>query len=121
MTTHHGGAGHADKDRDLNPHIEDARNIDDNESTKSSETILAFRGCGWPSWWPPAQQPGRLKHSHQGNKQLMTMHRSQRRSASRRIGLHRPPITGTRDTLSHSMGKSTSTPMPTEPFGEVVC
>ena len=28
MTTCHGGAGHACEDRDLNPHIEDARNID---------------------------------------------------------------------------------------------
>ena len=44
MTTHHGGAGHAGKDKDLNSHKEDARNIDDNESTNSSETTLVFGG-----------------------------------------------------------------------------
>ena len=44
MTTHHGGVGHAGKDRDLNSHIEDARNIDDNESKNSLETTIAFRG-----------------------------------------------------------------------------
>ena len=42
MTTHHGGAGHAGKDRDLNSHIEDTGNIDDNESTNSSETTIVF-------------------------------------------------------------------------------
>ena len=44
MTTPHRGVGHAGKDRDLNSHIEDARNIDDNESTNSSETTIAFGG-----------------------------------------------------------------------------
>ena len=44
MTTCHGAVGHAGKDRDLNSHIEDTRNIDDNESTNSSETMIAFRG-----------------------------------------------------------------------------
>ena len=36
--------GNAGKDRDLNSHVEDARNIDDNERTNSSETMLAFGG-----------------------------------------------------------------------------
>ena len=40
MTTHHGGAEHAG--RDLNSYVEDAGNIDDNESTNSSETTIAF-------------------------------------------------------------------------------
>ena len=49
MTTHHGGTGHKCEDRDLNPHIEDAVGIDigpnnDNESTNSLDTMLAFRG-----------------------------------------------------------------------------
>ena len=44
MTTHHGEVGHAGKDRDLNSHVEDVGNIDDNASTDSSETMIAFRG-----------------------------------------------------------------------------
>ena len=44
MTTHHGGMGYAGEDKDLVSHIEDARNIDDNESTNSSETMITFRG-----------------------------------------------------------------------------
>ena len=44
MTTHHGGAGHSGEDRDLNSHVEDTRNIDDNESTNSSETAIALGG-----------------------------------------------------------------------------
>ena len=43
MTTYHGGVGHAGKDRDLDPHVEDTRNIDDNESTNNSETTNALR------------------------------------------------------------------------------
>ena len=51
----------------------------------------------------------------------MTVSRSQRRSASGRIGLHRPPRMGT-TTLSLTLGtQPTSTPTPTEPFWEVVC
>ena len=49
MTTQHRGAGHAGEDRELNSHIEDARSIDigpnnDNESTHSSDTMVAFEG-----------------------------------------------------------------------------
>ena len=44
MTTHHRGAGHAGKDRDLNSQVEDTENIDGNESTNSSENVLAFGG-----------------------------------------------------------------------------
>ena len=49
MTTHHGGTGHNSKDRDLNSHIEDTRGMDigpnnDNESTNSSDTMIAFSG-----------------------------------------------------------------------------
>ena len=49
MTTCHGGAEHTCEDRDLNSHIEDARNIDmdpdhDNQSTNSSDTTIVFRG-----------------------------------------------------------------------------
>ena len=44
MTTHHGGMGHSGKNRDLNSHIEDTRNRDDNESTNSSETTIASGG-----------------------------------------------------------------------------
>ena len=39
-----GEAGHAGQDRALNSHVEDTRNIDDNESTNSSETKIAFGG-----------------------------------------------------------------------------
>ena len=48
MTTCHRGAGHAGKDRDLNSHVEHTRNIENTESTNSSETTIAFRepvGC----------------------------------------------------------------------------
>ena len=41
--THHWGVGHADDDRDLNSHIEDTRNIDDNGCTNSLETTIALR------------------------------------------------------------------------------
>ena len=49
MTTHHRGTGHTSKDKDSNPHVEDARGIDtgldnDNESTSSSDTAIAFGG-----------------------------------------------------------------------------
>ena len=49
MTTHHGGTGHTDEDRDLNSHVEDTRGIDicannDNESTNSLDTMLTFGG-----------------------------------------------------------------------------
>ena len=49
MTTHHGGTGHTSKNRDLNSHVEDTGGIDigpknENESTNSSDTTLAFGG-----------------------------------------------------------------------------
>ena len=44
MTTHNGGAGHAGEDRDLDSHVKDTGNIDDNESTNSSEAMIASRG-----------------------------------------------------------------------------
>ena len=49
MTTCHGGAGHTGKDRDLNSYIEDTGGMDighdnDNESTSSSDTTIAFKG-----------------------------------------------------------------------------
>ena len=42
MTTCHRGVGHTDEDRDLNSHVEDTGNVDNNESTKTSETTIAF-------------------------------------------------------------------------------
>ena len=49
VTTHHEGTGHTDKDRELNSHIEDTGGIDigpnnDNESTNSSDSTIAFGG-----------------------------------------------------------------------------
>ena len=47
MTTHHRETGHTDKDRDFNFHIEDPIDIgpgNDNESSNSSDTMLAFGG-----------------------------------------------------------------------------
>ena len=49
MTTHHGGTGHTGEDRELDSHIEDATGIDidpnnDNASTNSSDTMIAFGG-----------------------------------------------------------------------------
>ena len=49
MTTCHRGIGHTSEDRDLNSHIEDTRGTDkgpsnDNESTNSLDTTLAFGG-----------------------------------------------------------------------------
>ena len=49
MTTHHRGTGHTGKDRELNSHIEDIGGIyigpnNDNESTNSSDTTIAFEG-----------------------------------------------------------------------------
>ena len=52
----------------------------------------------------------------------MTASRSQRRSASGRIGPHRPPRMGTTDSLSHTLRTPpTSTPKSTDPFREVAC
>ena len=59
MNTHHRGVGHVGKDRDLDSHVEDTRNIDDNESTNSSETMIAFGGLeadGHLSNLPPNSQ-----------------------------------------------------------------
>ena len=36
--------GHTGKDVDLDSYVEDTRNMDDNESPNSSETIIVFRG-----------------------------------------------------------------------------
>ena len=44
MTTHHGGAGCTGEDRVLDSHVEDTRNIDDNDSTNSSESMIVFKG-----------------------------------------------------------------------------
>ena len=49
MTTCHRGTGHTGEDRDLNFHIEDTGGIDigpnnDNESTNSLHTMLAYEG-----------------------------------------------------------------------------
>ena len=66
------------------------------------------------------QQSGILGHTCQGNKQLTTMCRSQRRSASGGIGPHRLPRMGTTESLSHAQDKPTSIPAPKDPFGEVV-
>ena len=44
MTTHYRGTGHTGKGRDLNSHVEDTGNIDDNESTNSSDSTIAFGG-----------------------------------------------------------------------------
>ena len=65
-----------------------------------------------------ARQTG---HTHKGNKQLMTMSRSQRRSASRGIGLHRLPLEWEHIKSLMLRTQLTSVPVPTEPFREVVC
>ena len=44
MTTHHGGVGHAAKEKYLNSNVEDTRNKDNNERTNSSEAMIALRG-----------------------------------------------------------------------------
>ena len=114
MTTHHGG------DRDLDSHVENTWNIDDNESTSSSEITIAFGGSEADSHLSdllPNSQAD-LQHTHNRNKQLITTCSSWRRSTKRRIGPHRTPRTGHSLTLST---QSTSTLTPTEPFGEVVC
>ena len=59
MAIHCRGVGHAGEGRDLNSNIEDAINIDNNEITNSSETIIAFRGSevdGHPSDLLPNSQ-----------------------------------------------------------------
>ena len=50
------------------------------------------------------------------------MSRSQRRSASRGIGPHRPPRTGAMESLSLMLrAQLTATTAATEPFREAVC
>ena len=49
MTAHHGGTGHTGKERDLNSQLEDTGGMDigphnDNESTNSLDTTVAFGG-----------------------------------------------------------------------------
>ena len=106
MTTHHRGVGQAGRDRDLNYHVEYARKIDDNESTNSSETFIAFRG------------------SEADLHILMREIHSLGQYIEAREG---QPVEGL-DHIDHleqelwtlSM-QPTSTPTPIEPFGEVVC
>ena len=121
VTTCHGGAGHAGEDRDSNSHVEDTRNIDDNESTNSSETIIAFEGSdGHLSDLLPNSQ-GDLKilereiHSLQ---QCIKAGEGQPAEGLDCIDHLEQEL----QTLSLRLSmQPTSTPIPTEPFGEVVC
>ena len=71
------------------------------------QTQFGYYSCfwrnrsGWLPWQSPAQQLGRLEHTCKRNTQITPMVRNQRRSASRRIGLYRPPRMGNKDSLSH--------------------
>ena len=123
MTTHHGGMGHAGKDRDLNSHIEDTRNIDDNESTNSSETTIAFRGSETDG------HLGNLLPSSQADLNILAreIHNLQQQVEAR----EGQPVEGLDhiDCLEQELWTlcltlrtpKPSTPAPTDPFGEVVC
>ena len=97
MITCHRVAGCTCEDRDLNFHVEDTRGIDigsnnDNESTDSLDTMIAFGGSEVDGCL------GNLLPNSQANLsiRLMTASRSQRRSASGGIGL---PRTGPTECL----------------------
>ena len=120
MTTHHGGVGQAGKDRDLDSHVEDTRNIDDNESTNSLETTIAFGGSETDGCLgdPLPNSQVDLNILTRDIHSLLQPSRGWRRSASGRIGLHRPPRMGITD--SHTLRtQPTSTITPTEPFGPI--
>ena len=71
MTTHHRGTGHTGKDRKLYFFVQDTRGIDvgldnDNESTKSSDTTIAFGGLEADG------HLGNPLHSNQANVTVLT-------------------------------------------------
>ena len=78
MTTQDGGAGNTDRDRDLNSYIEDTGGMDigpynDNESTNSSDTLIAFVkeqyvGCHLSIPYPVdnSDSPSIVEQSQQG-------------------------------------------------------
>ena len=123
MTTCHGGAGHAGEDRNLNSHIEDTANIDNNESTNSPETTIAFGGSGTDGH---LGEP--LPNSQVDLNILATEIHSLQQQIEAREG---QPVEGL-DCINHlewelwtlSLTLSTqptSAPTPTQPFGEMVC
>ena len=114
---------HAGKDRDLNSHVEDARNIDDNASTDSSETTIALGG------WEADGHLSDLLPNSQADLNILTR---EIHSLWQCIDTREGQSVGGLDhidcleqvlwTLSlTTRTQPTSTPTPTEPYGEVVC
>ena len=128
ITTCHRGAGHACKDRDLNSHVEDARNIDmspnhDNESTNSSDTTIVFGG---------SEADGHLSNFLPNSQSDLNILAREINSIQQEVEAREgQPVEGLNciDCLEGELQNLsltlrtllTSNPSPTEPFGEVVC
>ena len=125
MTTGHRGAGHTGEDRDLDSHIEDTRGIDIGPSNDNENTV-------WIPWllFGGSEADGYLSDllpNGQANLSMLTREinslQQQVETAEDELvegWTHRPPRTETMESLT-LRAQLTSTPAPTEPFGEVVC
>ena len=72
----------------------------------------------WLLWWPYTQQPSQVSSTYKRNKWFTPMCRCWRIPNSRKFGLHRK---GATKSLSLTLqSKPSTTPTPTEPFGEVI-
>ena len=124
MTFYHVGTGHTGEDRDLDSHMEDTGGIDispnnDNESTNSSDTMIALGGLG---------ADGHLTdflHSSQANLTILTREINslqqciEARAGQPAEGLY--CIKWELQNLSLMLRvQPTSTPAPSEPSREVI-
>ena len=116
MATHHGSTG-CPVERDTDSHIEDIQGIDiepdnDNESTSSSDTTVAFGGSeadGCPSKHIPSNQAkltALMREIHSLWQQVKAGEGQPAEGLVLSLTLQTQP---------------TSTPTPMEPFGEVIC
>ena len=122
MTTCHRGVGHVDKDRDLNSHVEDTGNTDDNESTNNSESVIVFGGSeadSHLSHLPPNSQADLHILTREIHSLLQCI---EAREGQPVEGLdHIDCLEQELWTLSLTLSmQPTSTATPREPFGEVM-
>ena len=125
LTTHHAGTGHTSKDRDLDSHVEETREIEigpynDNESTNSLDNMLAFRGL---------EVDGHLGNLLPNSQENLTIFTWEINSLCQWVEAGEGQPAEALDHIEWELQNLSlmlrtqlvSTPAPTEPFGEVVC